>query len=64
MGRHTDPTRPVDQPTDHAARYARHAAQAPTWTPTDADGVPWALGYNDPWSGNPDTDRYWARTND
>ena len=47
---HTDPTRPVDQPTDHAARYARHAAQAPTW--------------NDPWSGNPDTDRYWAHNND
>ena len=50
MGRHTDITRPVDAPTGHAARYARHAAQTPTW--------------NDPWSGNPDTDRYWAHNND
>ena len=41
MGKHIDITRPVDAPTDHAARYARHAAPAPTWQA-------------DAWSDDPD----------
>jgi len=73
MNKHTDTTRPVDAPTGHAARYGRHAApNAPTWTPTDQRNMLGAIdrlfgdvpAYVDPWTGEPETDRYWAHNND
>ena len=58
MGKHTDTTRPVDAPV----------AQAPTWQPVsmgDLGAIMAALtAQQDAWSGDPDTDRYWAHNND
>lgn len=62
MNRHTNTTSPVDAPGTTAQRHPRHRTYG-TLGHYDLVDLP-APTWNDPWSGDPDTDRYWAHNAD